>query len=330
MFVEIAILILSMLLIVACSELFTNGIEWLGQYYKLSEGVVGSVFAAIGTALPETMVPLIAIISFGSMEGNEVSVGAITGSPFMLSTLTFGLCGLFVWIFSKRGLRDGSLKYDSRVLKRDLRFFIVAYLIVFLMTFSPADQTLRLAVGILVMLFYPLYLWRTFRAEGDVGETPDVLYFARIAGVKSDSLPIISGQVVASIAGIICGAYYFVNEIQLVAKAIGFSPQVLSIIISPIATEFPEKMNSILWARKGKDTLALGNISGALVFQGTLLGGFGVAFTKWNLGYDARLSAIVALCSAAYLLSLVYFNKLNYRFMVLGILTYAICVSVFI
>lgn len=330
MYFEIAILILSMLLIVASSELFTNGIEWVGQYFKLSEGVVGSVFAAIGTALPETMVPLIAILSFGEMQGNEVSVGAITGSPFMLTTLTFGLCGLFVWIFAKNSLRNSNLKYDRRVLKRDLGFFIFAYLFVFLMTFSPADPVLRMTVGCLIMMIYPVYLYRTFKAEGDVGETPDTLYFSRISNVKSDNIFLIALQVVVSVGGIILGAYYFVNEIQLVAKGIGFSPQVLSIIVSPIATEFPEKMNSILWVRKGKDTLALGNITGALVFQSTLLGGFGVAFTKWNLGGDAILSAIVALSSAFVILYLIYSNKLSFKFMIAGIIVYAICVANFL
>ena len=59
--------------------LFTNGIEWLGKRLKVPEGVVGSVFAAIGTTLPETSIPIIAIF-FGTGEARTaVGLGAILG-----------------------------------------------------------------------------------------------------------------------------------------------------------------------------------------------------------------------------------------------------------
>ena len=36
----------------------------------------------------------------------------------------------------------------------------------------------------------------------------------------------------------------------------------LALVIAPIATELPEKFNSLIWVRQGKDTLAMGNITG--------------------------------------------------------------------
>lgn len=330
MILEIVILILSMLLIVGSSELFTNGIEWLGQRLNINEGVVGSVLAAIGTALPETLVPVVAVISFGQRQGNEVSVGAITGSPFMLSTLTLGLCGLFVYIFAKKGIRSYDLKLDTRVLKRDLRFFVFAFSLVLVGAFFADQPVVRLYLGCFIFLVYPVYLYFSLKADGIVGEPPDTLYFARLSGFESRGLFVILLQVVVSVLGITCGAYYFVNQIQDIGMALGFPIQVLSIIVSPIATEFPEKMNSILWLRKGKDTLALGNVTGALVFQSTILGGFGVALTKWNLSLDARIGACVALVSTIAVLTLLGMDKLSYKALCAGIVLYAICISFFL
>ncbi len=59
---------------------------------------------------------------------------------------------------------------------------------------------------------------------------------------------------------------------------------ILALIIAPIATALPEKLNSVLWVRQGKDTLALGNITGAMVFQSCNPVAFGIAFTAWVLG----------------------------------------------
>src|SRR5439155_1713956 len=74
--------------ILAGAELFTNGIEWFGRKLQLAEGAVGSVLAAVGTALPETMIPIIAILSgSGSAASHGIGVGATLGAPFMLATL---------------------------------------------------------------------------------------------------------------------------------------------------------------------------------------------------------------------------------------------------
>lgn len=49
---SIGLLILSLFVILFGAESFTNALEHLGQRLKISEGVTGSIFAAVGTALP--------------------------------------------------------------------------------------------------------------------------------------------------------------------------------------------------------------------------------------------------------------------------------------
>jgi cation:H+ antiporter len=59
------LLLIALAIILASAELFTNGVEWFGRRYELGEGAVGSILAAVGTALPETLVPIIAIVFTG-------------------------------------------------------------------------------------------------------------------------------------------------------------------------------------------------------------------------------------------------------------------------
>ena len=120
------LLVVSLLVILAGSELFTNGVEWVGEGFGLSEGAVGSVLAAVGTALPETILPIIAIAS-GHAPGEEIGVGAILGAPFMLTTLAMVVIAVAILIFARGGRRSRDLDIDRGVIRQDLGYFLVMY-----------------------------------------------------------------------------------------------------------------------------------------------------------------------------------------------------------
>ena len=82
--------------------------------------------------------------------------------------------------------------------------------------------------------------------------------------------PIVTLQVAVALFAIVGGAAAFVGAVSRLSLELGLAPAVLALIIAPIATELPEKFNSVLWIGHGKDTLAIGNITGAMVFQSCL------------------------------------------------------------
>ena len=94
--------------------LFTNAIEWLGKRLKVPEGAVGSIFAAIGTTLPETSIPVIAIFFGTGQERTEVGLGAILGAPFMLSTLVLPILAGLLIIYARLGKR---VSFEERIMR---------------------------------------------------------------------------------------------------------------------------------------------------------------------------------------------------------------------
>ena len=122
----VVLFLMSFVVILSGCELFVNSVEWFGRRLDLGEGAVGSVLAAVGTALPETIIPIIAIAA-GGTAGVEVGTGAILGAPFMLSTLAMFVCGSAVVIFSLTGSRSRTVRLNRVVLNRDLSFFLVVY-----------------------------------------------------------------------------------------------------------------------------------------------------------------------------------------------------------
>jgi cation:H+ antiporter len=291
---DLVFMLISLGIILMSAEAFTNGVEWLGKKLHLGAGAVGSVLAAVGTALPETMVPLIAFIGTQGEEViAEVGIGAILGAPFMLATLAFFVSGIAVFIFRRN---NGPLFLNPSIIRRDLEFFLVVYSLAILASFLP-NRSLKLAVAGILPILYGFYVIKTVRNSQGTEEPGHIppLYLSRRN--PNPTLTLILAQITLALLGIVTGAHGFVDAVQSVALATGIPAFILSLIITPIATELPEKFNSIIWLRRGKDTLALGNITGAMVFQSSVIPAIGIALTPWQLDPLALWSAMLALGS---------------------------------
>ena len=292
---DIAMLLVSLGVILIGAEAFTNGIEWLGQKLKLGAGAVGSILAAVGTALPETMVPIIAIFGKGKgTEGAEIGIGAILGAPFMLATLAFFITGLAALLFRRK---NRPLQLEAKVVRRDLKFFLIVYTMAIFASFLSNQEIKNGVAGVLV-LAYGVYVFLILRdnKDGSKHEKLAPLYIAR--QTQNPTLIKILGQITIALIVIVVGAHGFVTAVQPIALAIGIPVFVLALIITPIATELPEKFNSVLWISRGKDTLAMGNLTGAMVFQSSVIPAIGIALTPWKLDTLALSCALLALCAA--------------------------------
>lgn len=309
---DILILVIAFVVILAGAELFTNGIEWFGRKLELAEGAVGSVLAAVGTALPETMIPIIAILFGASAASNEVGIGAILGAPFMLATLAMFVTGIAVVAVGRGRPSGDTMAVDTGVLAHDMRFFAIAYALAIGAAFLPLDPVwLKWIVAAVLLGIYAWYVKGHFEADPDV-DASDLapLRFHRLdrSAQRADPavprLRIVNLQVLVALGLIVVGAIAFVNAIDHLAEQWHINGTLLALVIAPIATELPEKFNSIIWIRAGKATLAMGNITGAMVFQATIPTVVALVFasTTWAVApgtYVAFASAAIAFLSSA-------------------------------
>ncbi|MGZ8563093.1 MAG: sodium:calcium antiporter [Candidatus Limnocylindria bacterium] len=356
---DIVLLVGALGLILVGAELFTNGIEWFGHRLNLAEGAVGSVLAAVATAMPETLIPVIAIVGpalFGGGTANsaEIGVGAILGAPFMLSTLAMFVTGVAVILVARRGRRGTGMAVNVTILGRDVVFFLVAYAIAIGTAFLPADlHGARWVVAGVLVLIYAFYVRAHFTDPAEQGDATELnrLHLTRLGrwrrppididvlpGEQSEvelaeppALRIIVTQVIGALALIIVGAQVFVGAVEHLSHAIGLDPRILALVIAPIATELPEKFNSVIWVSNGKDTLAMGNITGAMVFQSCLPTVLGILFTEWTFQADSSLA--FASAGAAFVATLLIFGlmlrrgRLNAWSLLMGGPIYAVYVA---
>jgi cation:H+ antiporter len=288
---DVVLLLASFVVILAGALLFTNAVEWLGHRLGLGEGAVGSLLAAVGTAMPETLIAIVALLD--ATEGaDQVAIGAIVGAPFLLATLAMGLVGLFAHLYRQRREQGVELNAHKPTLERDLLFFLAFFALALALSWGAPDA-LRIPAGIAVILAYPLYILRTLRGAGAVQDeaTLEPLVFERREERRRDpALGLCVLQLLVGLGAMVGGAHLFVESLLHIAESLGVEAVVLALVLAPLATELPEKVNSFFWVRDGKDSLALGNVSGAMVFQSTIPVGIGLVFTDWDLSTNAAVS----------------------------------------
>ena len=313
---DVVLIIAAFALILLGAEAFTDGVEWLGRMLHMSEGATGSILAAIGTATPETLIPVIAILFTSSADADEIGVGAILGAPFMLGTLVMLLIGVVAFVLRKQRGRD-TLRVDAAHATRDLSFFLVLYTLALALAVAPAElRFLKSYLGWIFLPAYFVYLYLVLRTpsgsaadieeaaeEAEAFEELNFASYLRRLGVRvAPTRPpfwLVLTQVLVSFAAILLGARFFADFVEHFSHAMGFNTLLVALILAPLATELPEAANSLIWTREGKDVIALGNVAGAMVFQSTIPVTLGVLLTPWQLGQFGTVAAVFALISAA-------------------------------
>ncbi|HEY6581991.1 MAG TPA: hypothetical protein VIZ60_12785 [Rubrobacter sp.] len=294
-------LMISLVVILGAAALFTNAVEIMGDRLHLGAGAVGSVLAAVGTALPETMIPLVAIIGAllvgsGSAAAGAIGIGAILGAPFLLATLALFIVGVAALGYKGRRQTGSEITADRQTAIPDLVFFLPCFTLAAVAGVLPLPLVVKILLALVLLVAYVLYVVQTIRRGGEAeGDVPGnlILWPGRSQGPTWA----VAAQLVGTIVAMGFGAHLFVEAVEHLSVAIGIPAGIIALVLAPLATELPEKFNSVIWLRNNKDTLAVGNITGAMVFQSTIPVSIGVLFTPWQLDFLSALAAVLAIAS---------------------------------
>ena len=121
---------------VAC-EYFVNGVEWVGDRFAMGQKATGTLLAAFGTALPESIVTLVATAFATDPAQKDIGVGAALGGPLVLATIAYAVVG-WTLLACRRSLRTATAKADFAALSRDQAWFLALFVV-------------KLALGLVVL-----------------------------------------------------------------------------------------------------------------------------------------------------------------------------------
>ncbi|KTD17983.1 sodium:calcium antiporter [Legionella jordanis] len=289
------ILLVAAIVIYFSCEYFVNGVEWIGHQFNITKNATGTILAAFGTALPESIVTFVAVVFGNNPARKEIGIGAAIGGPLVLSTIAYGVVGLS-FILKQR---NENIKFLSgrteQSLKQDQRWFLSIF--IFKIALGLVAFVYKPWLGLLFLLAYVIYVFHEMN-EKDDSEHPD--YLEPLKFRPHESNPPAKWallQTSLALALVFASSQVFVHYLEILGTEFGFSPQTMALLISPVATELPETMNAIIWVRQGKHILALANISGAMMIQATVPSAFGILFTPWLLSKASIWGAAITMLS---------------------------------
>jgi cation:H+ antiporter len=327
------------LLLIVCAvaiylscEWFVNAVEWLGERLNVGKMAVGTILAAFGTALPESVVTLVAVTTGKTAEARDIGVGAAMGGPLALATVAYGVTGVVLLLKRRKDRQAARVgagtgadaaagtpqaqaealgdRKEVRRLAKDQKWFLPIFMVK--VALGLVAFAFKPVLGVAFFAAYAVYFWREIRGgdEGDAeGEELEPLKFQPKA-VSPATWAVVT-QTLATLAVIFVASQLFVKQLDAIGPMLGLSSAVTALLLSPIATELPEIMNAIIWVRQGKTKLALANISGAMMIQATVPSGLGLLFTSWRFDDALLWSGVVTIAAIVYLLVTMRAHKLT-------------------
>jgi cation:H+ antiporter len=287
-----ALLLGSAVVIYFACEYFVNGVEWVGRRFAVGQQATGSILAAFGTALPESVITFIAVVFGATAAQKEIGVGAALGGPLVLATIAYAAVGLTLLACRTRLPDTAAVRSTFKRLSFDQGWFLGVFVVkvalgLVVFAFKPW-------LGVLFLSVYAIYFWKEMRDEqGDEeGELEPLKLTPR---QETPPTWVALAQTLGAAVMIFAASRVFVDQLDVLGPALGMKPQLLALLLSPIATELPETLNAIIWVRQGKYRLALANISGAMMIQATVPTALGLFFTPWLLDESLILGAAVTI-----------------------------------
>ncbi|MFC5185587.1 sodium:calcium antiporter [Actinomadura harenae] len=337
-------------LLIACAvaiylscEWFVNAVEWLGHRLNVGRMAVGTVLAAFGTALPESVVTLVAVTSGDGEAGKDIGVGAAMGGPLALATVAYAVTGVaLLWTRRNRdrarlaatvpasagggtGAGAGAVESgdgrgsevltdpaEAARLAKDQRWFLAVF--VFKVGLGLVAFAFKPWLGVVFFAVYAVYFWREMRGGDEDGDSAAEIDLEPLKLQPRREVPAtwaVAAQTLATLTVIFFASQLFVHQLDAIGPMLGLPAAVTALLLSPVATELPEIMNAVIWVRQGKTTLALANISGAMMIQATVPSGLGLLFTPWKFDHALIWSGVMTMVAIVYLLATLRAHKLT-------------------
>ncbi len=272
--------------------------ERIALHFNISSFVIGATLIAVGTSLPE----MAASIAASSAGKSDMAVANVLGSVTFNISLVLGV----IFLFAK------DLKPKRDLFQNDSAWSFFPLMVFIIMAYDGTIGMFEGFMFLLLMVGYLLFLSKD--AKAIEGEVDTELIKEKFAWGKTLVFLFIG------FALVIIGANYTIESASAIARNLGVTEWVISLILIAFGTSLPELVVSIAAARKGNADMIIGNIIGSNVANFTIVLGSAAIVNPLTIDFSKYGYDILCAGTASFMLVFITANKLYNKSAGIGLL----------
>jgi cation:H+ antiporter len=241
-------LAVSLLILYWGSKRVVRGASGLSSCLNISRVVVGTVFVAFVTALPELLSSMFAV----GLGSSHLALGNIIGSNIYNVPLIIGICGLV----------GGGLKMKSSSISKECIFMMGLSLLMIVLL--AVTRMMTWWIGAIFVSFYPIFIYYSIRngtcsTEECTGPKPSK---------KSISMDILLGG-----GALVIATFLLVYSALNISTIFGLDQFYVGLTIVALGCVVPEVAVSVAATLAGEQDITIGNVIGDNMLTITLVFG---------------------------------------------------------
>lgn len=255
MILDIVYLVAGLALILVGANALTDGASAIARRFGISDLVVGLTVVAFGTSTPELVISLLSAV-----KGNTgLAVGNVVGSNIFNIFAIIGITALVRPIVIERS-----------VMTREIPMVLISSLVLLVMGNTGlldggGAAMLTRSNGLILLVFFGIFMWYTFATSKSAAPDEPVSVNASGKGQFKPAKAVL--WVIGGLAMLVVGGDRFVAGASGIASMAGISDAVIGLTIAAAGSSLPELATSIVAARKGRTSMAVGNVIGSNIFN---------------------------------------------------------------
>lgn len=249
-------LIVGLVLIIAGADWLTDGASSMAKRWGVSDLVIGLTVVAFGTSAPELSISLVSALK-GSA---PMAIGNVVGSNIFNVLAIIGVVALV-----------RPIRIESSIMQNELPLALLASVALLAIGSGPElgavpERIVTRPDGILLMLFFLIFMRYTFSQAKGVSGSPDPV---GEAAAQKPLMPMWKSVawVILGLGALVWGGDRFVSGASGIASSLGMSDAVIGLTIVAAGTSLPELATSLTAALKGNTGIAVGNVIGSCIFN---------------------------------------------------------------
>jgi cation:H+ antiporter len=269
------------------SKRVVRGASGLSSCLHISRVIVGTVFVAFVTALPELLSSLFSV----GLGSSHMALGNIVGSNIYNIPLIIGICGLV----------GGGLQIKNSAITKECLFMMGLSLL--MITLLAVTQQVTWWMGVIFVSFYPIFIIYSIR-NGTCSSHEE-------CGEPKRSLKCIGADILVGGAALVVSTFLLVYSAITLSTLFGLNQFYVGLTVVALGCVAPEVAVSVTAALAGEQDITIGNVIGDNMLTLTLVFGLVGLTSSFTVSLSELLSTAPFMVLATFMLFAM--NKLGHN-----------------